>query len=167
MDQILKAIGVFFASLNWGDIPSWLSLVGALAVGSIAYFRRSRIFSWFRRATNAPPSFESQPSWEMVQDGAVCKVTNHGPGDAFDVRFGIRDAHQVGSPRFAGRYNFDRIDDGETVEIRPVLSPGAFTTTGRASLHVSWILRHDPDAEAERDWDQWPLRVSAWQTDVW
>ena len=150
-------------SWNWGDVPGWLSIVGAILVGSIAYFRRSRIFSWFRRATNAPPSFESQPSWHEEQDIRRVVVTNYGPGDAFDVRFSVVGNLHVEGEHMLRQYNFDVIAKGESVTVYPYMHlTGNQVTWSTASLEVSWILRHDPGSEPVRDKTSWSLNVFPW-----
>lgn len=138
------------ASINWGDVPSWLSVIGATAVVAVGFFRRSQIFEWFRRATNAPPSFESQPSFVAEQDGMVMKVTNHGPGEAFDVRFTLEGNQWMTGLSFRGRFNWDSIDVDETVELKPTFY-SATRARAQMSLVATWILRHDPGEAPVRD----------------
>lgn len=159
--QWFDDFGRWFGSWNWGDVPGWLSLAGAVVIGLTAYLRRSRIFAWFRRATNAPPSFESQPSWELRQEGRECHVTNHGPGEAFDVRFSIPYSDRVGQPSLMGQYNWDSVQKDETVTVLPSMDPYGLANC-YATLKVSWILRHDPGVEVEREEMFWSLDTQKW-----
>lgn len=136
-------------SWNWGDVPSWLSLVLTIGVAVLAYLKRSGIMAWFKRVFNAPPDFESQPSWTFSQGSGFASreitLTNHGPGIAYDVRAKLRSFDS--SADFVGQYNFDSVRSGAKIKLVLADDP-----TANTFIKVSWILR-----VGERDSKEWRL----------
>lgn len=83
----------WLSNVNWGDVPSWIGVILAIAVPVIAYLERNRIAVFFKKKAKEPlpqlppARFSVRPlaskDWALI---------NGGLGDAYNVRLAVEDA---------------------------------------------------------------------------
>lgn len=83
----------WFSALNWGDVPSWISVLIGIGVPLVAYLERNRIAGFFRRQAREPLPGLPPARFALRPIGAGnWALINGGEGEAFNVTLSVVDA---------------------------------------------------------------------------